>query len=140
MAKDGKNTYYHQNIVPQEFGLLGRLVVRGVKPVDYDDGRQLLQEAIRAHAANGEVHRLAQLVNYRDERHSDLGVSVDDMTVHRFRQEMQRSDAAVFGWASWMDAGTADAVIRRFLTFDQAHRAVIGAWEHGGRFHGGHVF
>ena len=124
-----------QNIAPQEFGFLGRLAVRGVKAVDSDDGRQLLQEAIRAHATNGEVHRLAQAVTYRDERHSDLGVSVDDMAVHKFQQEIQRSDAAVFGWASWMDAGTADAVIRRFLTFNQARRAVIGAWEHGGRFH-----
>ena len=42
-----------QNIVPQEFGFLGRLVVKGVKPVDSDDGRQLLQEAIRGHEMNG---------------------------------------------------------------------------------------
>jgi putative CocE/NonD family hydrolase len=34
-----------------------------------------------------------------------------------------------------MDAGTADAVLRRFMTSDSAQRAVIGAWEHGGRFH-----
>jgi hypothetical protein len=34
-----------------------------------------------------------------------------------------------------MDAGTADAVLRRFLSFDYADRAVIGAWEHGGRYH-----
>jgi putative CocE/NonD family hydrolase len=38
------------------------------------------------------------------------------------------------GWASWMDAGTADAAIRRFLTYDGARMTVIGAWEHGGRF------
>jgi hypothetical protein len=34
-----------------------------------------------------------------------------------------------------MDAGTADAVLRRFLTYPSAQQAVIGAWEHGGRFH-----
>jgi putative CocE/NonD family hydrolase len=33
-----------------------------------------------------------------------------------------------------MDAGTADAAIRRFLTYDGTQMTVIGAWEHGGRF------
>lgn len=123
------------NIVPQEIGLLGRLLVKGVKPVDADEDRQLLQEATRAHATNGDVYRLAQAVDYRDERPSGVDFSVDDMTVHRFKEEIERSNTVTFGWGSWMDAGTADAVIRRFLTFDNAQRAVIGAWDHVGRFH-----
>jgi hypothetical protein len=45
---------------------------------------------------------------------------------------MASSEATMCGWASWMDAGTADAAIRRFLTFDSAQMTVIGAWDHGG--------
>ncbi len=124
-----------RNLIPPEMGLAARLLVKGVKPADGDEGRQALAEAIRAHALNGDVYAMAQEVTYRDQRHPALGITVDEMTVHRFKAQIERSEAALFGWGSWLDAGTADAVLRRFLTFDTAQRAVIGAWEHGGRFH-----
>jgi putative CocE/NonD family hydrolase len=60
---------------------------------------------------------------------------MDHLAVHRYRADMVRSDVPVLGWGSWMDAGTADAVIRRFCTFPSATRAVIGAWDHGGLSH-----
>lgn len=122
------------NIVPEEFGILGRLLAKGIKAVDEDQDRQLLQEAIGEHAANGDVYRLALRADYRDDRPEGVGFSVDDVAIHRFKEEIERSDTVSFGWGSWMDAGTADAVIRRFLTFDNAQRAVIGAWDHHGRF------
>jgi len=123
-----------QNRVPGEFGFLAKLLIQGVKPVDGNEGRARLEAAMAAHAANGDVYRLAQGVNCRDQRVSDLGLCIEDLVVHRFRTEIERSGTVVCGWGSWLDAGTADAVIRRFLTYDQAQQAVIGAWEHGGRF------
>jgi putative CocE/NonD family hydrolase len=123
-----------QNRVPREFGLLAPLVVKGVKPVDGQDGRRSLQEAVAAHRDNGNAYELALGVEYRDQHVAGTGLCVDDLVVHRFQEELARSGAASFGWASWMDAGTADAVLRRFMTYDHAQRAVIGAWEHGGRY------
>ncbi len=129
------NQVLDRNLIPPELGLAARLLVTGVRPVDGDEGRQALAAAIRAHARNGDVYAMARQVTCRDERHPVLGVSVDEMAVHRFKEQIERSGAALFGWGSWLDAGTADAVLRRFLTFGNAQRAVIGAWEHGGRFH-----
>jgi putative CocE/NonD family hydrolase len=122
-----------RNMLPEEYGFLARLIIKGVKPVDAD--RRLLQEAVSGHAVNGNVSSLAQGVSFRDERPEGLTVSADEMTVKRFTHQIDKSGVATFGWGSWMDAGTADAVLRRFMTFDTAQRAVIGAWEHGGRFH-----
>jgi len=122
------------NILPDEFGLLGKLLFKGVKPVDADGNRQMLAAALREHAENGHAYLLAQNITGRDEQHPERGFCVDDMTVHRFTDEVSRSNTITCGWASWMDAGTADAAIRRFLTFDNARQVVIGAWEHGGRF------
>ena len=124
-----------QNIVPNEFGFLGGVMIKGVKPVDIEDGRQLLHEAVRAHAANGSVYQLARLVTYRDEHQPGFDNCVDDLTVNRYKDQIEGAGVPTFGFGSWMDAATADAVIRRFLTHDQAIRAVIGAWEHGGRYH-----
>ena len=59
------------------------------------------------------------------------GASTDDVLVERYAQQIARANVPIGGWASWMDAGTADAALRRFMTFDNAEWTVIGAWEHG---------
>jgi hypothetical protein len=124
-----------RNIVPKEFGLLGKMVVKGVKPVDEDTDRQQLQEAVREHIANGDVYELAQSIDCRDEKPPGNPMCIDDIAVHRYQEALDNNHTITYGWGSWMDAGTADAVLRRFNTYDNAQLAVIGAWEHGGRFH-----
>jgi putative CocE/NonD family hydrolase len=123
-----------RNELPEEFGVAARLLVRGVKPVDDDRDRSLLRAAVTEHAANGSAYALASRVECRDDRTEEGGVSFDELAVHRYRAAVARAETVSCGWASWLDAGTADAAIRRFVTFDNAQMAVIGAWEHGGRF------
>ncbi len=125
------NTSLDQNKLPADTSKIMRLLVGGVRPVDGSKGRALLRKAVREHAENGQFGKIEQ-VNYRDEIAPGLGVCADDISVERYHQAIASSPAAIFGWASWMDAGTADAAIRRFLTFPNATRLVIGAWNHGG--------
>ena len=122
------------NLTPQEFGWLGKLFVEGVKPVDDDQGREKLALAIRDHAQNGDSLSLAQALTYRDDLHPDIGICADDLAVHKYRVDIENSSAVTCGWGSGMDAGTADAVLQRFLTYRNNVRGVIGAWEHGGRY------
>jgi putative CocE/NonD family hydrolase len=123
------------NLMPAEFGTLARLMTKGVKPVDGDDGRKELQEAVREHAANNDVYETAKGLTFRDEPNKENKVRVDDMVVHRLVDRVRETPTVIHGWGSWMDAGTGDAVIRRFNTFENAQRAVIGAWDHGGKNH-----
>ncbi len=124
-----------KNIVPDEFGRVGKALMCGVKPVDDDRSRKQLKEAVKQHAENRPVFDVAQQLTYRDEIHPESGVSIQDMVVHRYEQQVKSSPTFIHGWGSWLDAGTGDAVIRRFLTFKNAGRAVIGAWDHGGMQH-----
>lgn len=121
-----------RNETPPEFGFLGRLIVRGVMPVGGEGGRELLQAALEEHRANGRVAAMLQGVECRDDTPQGEGFSFDTIAVARYKEELAASQAALCGWGSWMDAGTADAAIRRFLTFDNARCTVIGAWNHGG--------
>lgn len=104
---------------------------RGVRPVDADADESLLGEAIRSHAKNIELYDAAQRVTYRDDRpFSD--VSVDDFSAHSYAREIERSGVAINSWGGWLDAGTADAVIKSFMTLKNPQRALVGAWNHGG--------
>jgi uncharacterized protein len=71
-------------------------------------------------------------MTYRDVVDPDLKLSLDSVAIMRYRDTIASNPASVYGWASWLDAGTADAAIRRFLTFPNARHLVIGAWNHGG--------
>jgi hypothetical protein len=95
----------------------------------------LLQEAIREHAENPALYNITEILTYRDEVHPEIGACVDDMSVKRFETAILKSKVPIFGWGSWMDAGTADAVIRRFSQLENATIGAVGAWEHGAQFH-----
>jgi putative CocE/NonD family hydrolase len=116
---------------------LGRFLVKGVKPVDSDNDRNQLTEAVKGHAANGSVYELAQGYAYRDDKRKIAGQDflIDILSVFSFKNEIERSNVATYAWGSWFDAGISDAVIRRFLTFSNLQRAVIGPWNHGGLYH-----
>jgi hypothetical protein len=123
------------NIVPKDLGLMGRLFVKGVKPVDGDRDHRLLKAAVADHARNGDVYQLAKSVTYRDDTNDPSGVSVDDFSPHRFIKDIERSNVGIYSWGGWMDETMADAAIRRFLTYSNPQRTVIGPWNHGGEEH-----
>jgi putative CocE/NonD family hydrolase len=119
------------NKIPIEFGLLAQFMVKGVKPVDRDPEK--LPAAIMEHAENGNVYHTARAITCRDDIHPSLKVTTEDISAQSHWPELEKTGVAICGWGSWMDAGTADAVLRRFLNLDNACLGVIGAWEHGGQ-------
>jgi putative CocE/NonD family hydrolase len=108
-----------------------RQYLYGVKPVDADLDRAQLAEAVREHEANPDVYQALQEITYRDDFSSILQSTIDDFSVHRFRDAIARSKVAIFGWGSWMDAATAEAVLNRLATLPNPQQAIIGPWNHG---------
>jgi putative CocE/NonD family hydrolase len=106
----------------------------GVKPVDEDTDRRMLRQAVKEHASNIDLYKAARQVTFRDDalRVGEGGsVTLDDLSIHKHRKEIERSKVAINNWGGWFDAGTADGVIKSFLTFSNPQRAVIGSWNHG---------
>jgi putative CocE/NonD family hydrolase len=102
----------------------------GVRPVDVDADKSLLQEALKQHAKNIDIYKMARAITFRDDT-PQRGFSVDNFSVHSFRKEIERSRVAINNWGGWFDAGTADAVIKSFLTINNPQRTLIGPWNHG---------
>lgn len=116
---------------------MGQLAVGGVKSVDSDKRRHQLKRAVQAHAMNGNVYELAQGYDYRDDVRmiGSKGFSIDDLSIHHYKEEIEHSNVAIYTWGSWFDSATADGVIKRFLTYTNPMKAVIGPWNHGARYH-----
>jgi putative CocE/NonD family hydrolase len=106
----------------------------GVKPVDDDVDGSLLAEAVSARRSVPSVWESFRVLTYKDE---DMplwdGRSMDWWGIHSHAEAVQRSASAIYSWASWIDAGTAQGVLHRFMTLSNPQRAVIAAWSHGAR-------
>lgn len=122
------------NQLPPLYPALAKLLTAGVLPVDGPDGRAQLAAALRDHAANNHAYDISAGVTYRDDV-GNIGISIDELAVHQHADAIRASGAAFLGMASWLDAGTADAAIRRFLTYQGTGRVIIGAWDHSGARH-----
>ncbi len=121
-----------RNQPPDHFRGLMRLFVRGVRPVNGSRGRADLRAAIAMHADNGQLDHLPEGMTFRDQVHPQGGYSMQDLAPLAFREQLFSSPVPVLGWASWLDAGTAQAALRRLRSNAGPRLAVIGAWCHGG--------
>lgn len=106
----------------------------GVKPVDEDTNGSLLAAAVEARRDVPSVYESLQALTYKDEAMPLWdGVSMDWWGIHAHARAVEASGSAIYSWASWTDAGTAQGVLHRFMTLDNPQRAVIAPWSHGAR-------
>ncbi len=106
----------------------------GVKPVDEDADGSMVAAAVAARRHVPSVYESMRGLVYKDEAMPLWnGVSMDWWGIHSHAEEVQRSGSAIYSWASWTDAGTAQGVLHRFMTLSNPQRAVIAAWSHGAR-------
>ncbi len=106
----------------------------GVKPVDEDVNGTLIAAAVEARRHIPSVYESMRGLVFKDEAMLLWdGVSMDWWGIHSHGDDVQRSGSAIYSWASWMDAGTAQGVLHRFMTLSNPQRAVIAAWSHGAR-------
>jgi putative CocE/NonD family hydrolase len=106
----------------------------GVKPVDSDNNKVLLKQAVAEHKHNSNVSTTLAKVVYRDDKKEAL--SLNDagdffVTPYRFKHAVEQSDTVLFHWGSWLDSGTAAGILSRFASYDAQGDYIIGPWNHG---------
>jgi hypothetical protein len=106
----------------------------GVRPVDGPEGTTLLAAAVRQHAANVSVDEATRGVVFRDDVAPLWGVSFEAVDLRRFQRAAEQAAVPVQGWGSWLDAGTANGILARFLSWQVPQEAWLGPWSHGARF------
>jgi uncharacterized protein len=113
---------------------------RGVRPADEDPDGRTLALAIAQRREIPDVWQSLQQIVFRDDRPAAwAGWSMDDWGIHSWARNVQVAATAIESWGGWMDAGTSDGVLRRFMTLSNPQHVIIGPWSHGG-FHGSDPF
>jgi putative CocE/NonD family hydrolase len=111
-----------------------KLATHGVKRVDGPNAERLYEEALSEHQTP-DVAAGAALAQYRDTPWEGLSETISGLSIHGYKEGIERSGAAIFSWAGWMDGGTVNGALALFSTFSNPVRLVIGPWSHGGGFH-----
>jgi putative CocE/NonD family hydrolase len=119
------------NIAPKSMGNK-HYFMRSVMPVDEDRDRALLAQAILEHATNNNAYSVSKEFTFRDTLSKLAGITIHDTATERYIEQLKNTPTAIFGWASFLDAATADAALRRFLTLPTAQRVMIAPCTHGG--------
>ncbi|MHA1658791.1 MAG: CocE/NonD family hydrolase [Promethearchaeota archaeon] len=115
-------------------GILPWLIMKSVKPVEIDDGKNLLKKAVKDHLLNANIAEMTKDIIFRDEKKGEPGTTIKDFSVYRYLDKIIKSNIPLYYWGSWMDAATSNVVIESFLTFKNPFIGVIGAWTHGSKW------
>jgi len=120
---------------PEE-GSLEQPKLLGVKPVDTDNDRQLLNQAVAEHQNNAGVQEAFKNAVFRD----DVAIADDfesscenTVSIYKFQKAQELHQVPSYHWASWTDAGTAAGVLSRFASYHTPAHYIIGPWSHGAK-------
>jgi putative CocE/NonD family hydrolase len=133
------NEALDSNKMPDWFPIprIMRWMLKGIRPVDADrESRQMLATALRDHRANTNIFSAMSQVIFRDDPFGETGVTLDDFSVFSHQAAIESSGSSLFIFGSWLDAATADTVLRVFNSFSNPQIGVIGAWSHEKTTHG----
>ena len=106
-----------------------------VRAVDEDWSGAMLSNAVSQHSRNIDVYKAFSLITYRDASTEDSGLSFHVGSSLYWREKIEKSGAAMFVMASWLDAGVADGALLRFNNYSNPQKLWILASSHGGRHH-----
>ncbi len=108
----------------------------GVRRVGGDTDGRLIAAAVKDHQGNPPLFSSMDGINYRDDVVPAFGGASNDMSgTYRLRTEIERAAVPIFGWASWLDAGTSQGLVNRFMNWSNPQIVVVGPWSHGGGNH-----
>ena len=104
--------------------------VAGVAPVDGDRGSRLLKAAQAGHRT-ADLGAVLNRITYFDEEIAP-GYDANSLSPYSYREAIGKGATPLYVRVGWMDAGTANGAIERFLSYPNPQVLVIGPRSHGG--------
>lgn len=118
------------NIADDSGAPLASPLVSGVAPVDGDRGGRLLREAQAGHRTI-DLGAAFGRISYFDEELAP-GYDADSLSPYAYRGAIERGAVPLYVRVGWMDGGTVNGALERFLSYSNPQTLVIGPWSHAG--------
>jgi putative CocE/NonD family hydrolase len=120
--------------VKERIGIIGRIALIGVRPVDEDKDGSLLAGAIQDHQSNYDIYQSALEITFIDDT-AKSGFNTLNFSPFQYVDQFNASGAAFYSFSGWFDGGYPHSAIKRFLTLkNPENRLILGPWTHGGGF------
>lgn len=123
-----------KNKIWEFIGNEAKLAVKGTKPVDEDEDREQLAEAVKQHVTNGNIKKLPEGIVFRDDPSPmDNEIKVDDISPAAIMTEINSANVPTYFYSGWFDAAFVLSEIHLFMnsTIDNK-KLTLGPWDHGG--------
>lgn len=106
------------------------LLTGGIAPIDGDEDEQLLKQALQERDNIDVAQAFKDVTYYDDPLTGDY--TAQSLSPFLVKDGIQQSGVPFYVRVGWLDAGTVDGAIERFLTYENSQQLIIGPWNHSG--------
>lgn len=110
------------------------LVFAGTKPVDDDRGGHQLKAILAARKNYDVLDALRRLESPRDP-FPGTRLTFREVSPYGLRERIEQFRTPMLVRIGWLDGGTVNGALGRFLTFANPQQLELGPWSHGGGHH-----
>lgn len=121
---------YYSMVSAMDADRIKGIFIGGIAPVDGDKDGKVLDQAIQERH-NADIAQMFSKIVYFDDYLNDE-YTANSLAPFSFKKEIERSNVPYYVRVGWMDAGTVDGAIERYLTFSNSQQVTIGPWNHSG--------
>ncbi len=112
-------------------GSVANMVIKHPKPVKEDKKAVHYKTAHQQHQQNFDIFTGMYKITFRNDIHPDLGRSINEFSVHHYKDKIEQSKTPIYRIGGWYDGALANSAIKGFLSTGNSVKLLVGPWDHG---------
>ena len=112
-------------------GAVANAVIKNPKPVKADTKAEQYKTAHAQHQSNFDIFSGMYKITFRNDIHPDLGRSINEFSVHHYKDKIEQSNTPIYRIGGWYDGALANSAIKGFLSTKNSVKLLVGPWDHG---------
>ncbi len=112
-------------------GAMANLVIKNPNPIKGDKKGVAYKTAHAQHQNNFDIFSGMYKITYRNDIHPDLGRSLDEFSVHYYKDKIEKSKTPIYRIGGWYDGALANSAIKGYLSTSNSVKLLVGPWDHG---------
>ncbi len=112
-------------------GAVANAVIKNPNPVKADKKAEQYKTAHAQHQSNFDIFSGMYKITFRNDIHPDLGRSINEFSVHHYKDKIEKSKTPIYRIGGWYDGALANSAIKGFLCTQNSVKLLVGPWDHG---------